>query len=304
MDIVYNLENLRKYKENFVVLNPDCPIYIDPSSYKGKYIIYMIMNLKDGKRYIGSTVDFNNRVNRYIYYYFHDEPNSNPVSRAIKEEGIENFRIMPIAVIETRDKLRLAERETIIMYNCLDPKYGYNKTLPSITEKVHEYPNGGHPHYARTKANKAKFIAAVNDSEKKLVISEGMKLFADITSSSKDLVKNEAKDCRRHRGYYIIYLNSSDRNMLFTKINFKLLDVQNGVYTTPTKRGRWRVQYQCYINASNMVSTMLEEGNANNFLEEGYTCSFLHYDLSERYPYLIDPIDVFFETYDLQIFNT
>ena len=303
MDLTYNKEKLNKIKEKFVVNNLVSKESVtDMSIFKGHCIIYLIVNLKNGKKYIGSTVDFNDRVNHYIHACLNYEYPHQKISRIMKSEGIENFIIIPIDTSKNRYDLRSKEREYIRMYNTMDPNIGYNDVLPPENEAVHSFYKG-HSHTAKTKANKAKFIAAINDTDKIMYISEGLKLFADITNSSKDLVKNEAKTCRRHRGYFIIYLNSKDRISLYDKAYNNLLDIENDIYHTPTKRSRWRAVAKPYVECANMVSLMLDEGSSDVFVKNGYTCHYLHYDLSEKSNYIIDPIDKFFETVNLDSFN-
>lgn len=302
MDLMYNKSQLEKIKNDFAVSNPVTREPVNMLLFKGKCVIYAIVDLTNNLRYIGSTVDFNNRVNRYIYEYTNDVHTNQKIVRIMKSKGIDKFIIFPIDTSTNRFDLREKEREYILKYRTNEPAYGYNSTIETRVSVKH-YNHEGHAHTAKTKAGKAKFIAAVNAETKTMYISEGMKLFADITQSTKDLVKNEARACMRHRGYYIIYLNSKDRIELYDKTYGRYLDLINNNYPTTDRRGRNRAQFDQYISASSMVTQMLDEESINVFTDAGYTCYYLHYDLSNQKPYLIDPIDVFFETVDLSSFD-
>jgi group I intron endonuclease len=307
MDLTYNKAKIAKIKNSFLVESPMTKVPLNMSLYKNLGVVYVIENTSNGLKYIGSSIDFNNRANSYINAYLNENPDGRthqPVVKAMKEIGIENFIMYPIDVCYGRTQLRLKEEFYISYYKTTDPTIGYNvATKTSGADKIFSAKdNVGHKHSEKTKANKAKFIAAVNDTEKIMYVSEGLKLFADLTESTKDLVKNEARAGLRHRGYYIIYLNQTDRSTIYEKIYEKHLDVVNNIYHTKTKRGRWRANYDSYLNAADLVNQLLEDGSAESFIEAGYTCKYLHYDLSGNKPYLIDTIDVFFDTIDLSSF--
>lgn len=301
MDLTYNRKRLNEIKRKLVSNNLVMDEYPNMSLFKHKFIVYMIIDKANNKRYIGSTSDFNQRVNHYIYDVVNSIKSPQPIVKAMQEKGLENFRIVPIDMVSDIQDLRKKEYEYILRFRTFDPTIGYNVTNPLGDFPVRRR-SYGQQHTAKTKANKAKFIAAINLADKIMYISEGLKLFADITNSSKDLVKNEARDCRQHRGYYIIYLNSKDRTPLYEKILEKQFEVDNNIYHTPTKRGRWKVKYDKYLAACNQVIDIFDNGNADKLQEEGYKCYYLHYDLTNEKPYIIDPIETFFNEIDLTTF--
>lgn len=301
MDLSVTNAQLEKIRKSFVVSNPVTREPVDMSLFRGKFVIYCIQDLTNNLKYIGSTINFSNRVGRYLYEYSNKVQTNQKIVRIMRKKSIENFIIFPIDVSINRLDLRQKEREYILRYQTNDPNIGYNDVLPPIHDRIKNYP--GHAHTAKTKAGKAKFIAAVNNETKEMYISEGMKLFADITNSTKDLVKNEAKNCVRHRGFYIIYLNSTDRTALYDRTFDRYMDVVNDVYPTGEKRGRNRARFGEYIAAADMVIELLETESAQVFFDAGYKCHYLHYDLSNQKPYLIDPIDTFFDTIDITSFD-
>ena len=303
MDLTYNKKFLEEIKRKFVVESLTDSNFPDMSKYKHKYIVYLIINRKNGMRYVGSTTDFNQRINHYIYDIVNPINSPQKIVIAMRNEGIEDFMIVPIDMVHNRDELRAKEFEYIKLFRTTNPNYGYNMANPRGDPVVRR--GVGHLHKPITKAGKAKFIAAVNPDAKDMYVSEGMKLFADITDSTKDLVKNEAKACIRHRGYYIIYLNYNDRTALYNK-TFERWEELAGIMNDQRageKRGRNRANFNQYLEVSNMVTKMVEEETCVHFLEDGYTCHFLHYDLSGQKPYLIDNIGIFFENYDLTMFD-
>lgn len=295
MNFIENREELTQIRSKFAILNYATREPVNFSQFKGKYVVYAILNLVNKKYYIGSTIDFAQRVNHYIYHYFNGGNENREIVAEIARRGIENFVMIPIDTANTRDELRIKEGEYILSWDATNPAKGYNKMVP----KHHTI----HTTCALNKASRSKHVVAINPDTKHIVISEGMKLFADYTDSTKDLVKNEARTGRKHRGYFIIYLNYKDRTEIYERMYTRAMDVQNDVYHTKTKRSRWRDGSVQYIECADLVSDMLEDGNEDCFVNAGYHCDYLHYDMSGQTNAKVDPISVFFDTVDLSQFD-
>ena len=100
-------------------------------NYKGIPGIYKWENRINHKCYIGQSIDLNKR----LAHHFSNIKNNrydNPLYRAIKKYGLENFDVTIIEVLEASDDLKskLDEREVyyIQKYNSYG-KNGYNQTL-------------------------------------------------------------------------------------------------------------------------------------------------------------------------------
>lgn len=82
--------------------------------------IYKITNLINGKIYIGSTCNFNNRKSKHK-----NKKNDSMISRAIFKYGWNNFKF---DIIELCEKDKLIEREQFYLnlYNPFSDNNGYN----------------------------------------------------------------------------------------------------------------------------------------------------------------------------------
>lgn len=100
-------------------------------NYKGIPGIYKWENRINHKCYIGQSIDLNKRLAHHFSNIKNDRYD-NPLYRAIKKYGLENFDVTIIEVLEASDDLKskLDEREVyyIQKYNSYG-KNGYNQTL-------------------------------------------------------------------------------------------------------------------------------------------------------------------------------
>lgn len=295
MQIIENTQIISSIRENFLRLDSEGKHPLDASAYGKKCVIYMIVNLRNNKKYIGKTVHLLNRANNYISHTrdLHSKDNR-ILTQDMRRYGIENFRMFPLAVVKTRKELALLEKYYILQYDTLYPK-GYNLTVPT-GEDFHVKQYQGHAHTVATKTKKAKLIAAVNPDEKKMYISVGMKLFGDFIGKGKDVIKNAAKVPNRICGYYIIYLNETDQKQVLEKVQKRVYFM----YNRRTSVNRDKSNHNNYYSVVSDVQTLLIEENANVFTEQGYECYFLTYNDEldsdkNAQSFLVKPIDLFFE---------
>lgn len=89
-------------------------------------IIYKIVNCKDGKVYIGQTVQ---SLARRWQCHIRDANKGSPLvlHRAMRLHGIGYFSVVEVSRRATKEELRLAEIDAIKLFNCRAPK-GYNMT--------------------------------------------------------------------------------------------------------------------------------------------------------------------------------
>lgn len=285
----------------------------DISLLKKKYCIYVIENLRTSKIYIGKTTNIFNRANHYILEY-RNFKNGLPlysvrrsIIQAICNEGIQNFRMYPIAIAQDRKELSIMEKQYVIEYNTLEPR-GYNQILPDGSEGWNTRKCSGISQPISAKISKSKIVACINSSTKELIISIGMKLFGDYIGSSKDQVKNCAKRGIKHRGYHIIYLNEYDRESIR---NLVMKRYDEFCYkrdlciasSTSGLRGKFSEHNEKlmlmnmgdYLSASSKVSLMVDDRSAEIFINDGYTCKFLSYNTnSDSIEYEFLDISIFF----------
>ena len=149
--------------------------------------IYCFTNLKNEKKYIGSTiVEPNRRYAQHIYNATHENAHqyNYPLYQAIRKYGIENFKF---EILEQKkcseEEIRLLEQDYILKFNTLSPN-GYNQTIdtqhplntPEACTKMSE-----------TKREKAKCVAQIGDENRIL------KTWRSISDCAEDLNIDEKK---------------------------------------------------------------------------------------------------------------
>ena len=83
--------------------------------------IYRIVNLLDGRSYIGQSKDIEKRFKEHLYH------KKSPIDRDIHEYGIDNFKLEILNICDSDDDiLDHLEKIYINIYNSSDPEYGYN----------------------------------------------------------------------------------------------------------------------------------------------------------------------------------
>lgn len=176
--------------------------------------IYVIENISDGKKYVGKTTNIKTRPSDYIREYINNNKRSKRcINVAMIEEGIDKFRMYPIAKYDDHVIGTLLERHFMLKLNTLDPKHGYNATGNTSIRNNGARNINGTKHTAEMKFSKSKFMAAYNSDEKKIIFSSGLKLFADHIGSTKDYIKNIARRQSLSNGYFVIYLKPEDMKM-------------------------------------------------------------------------------------------
>ena len=85
--------------------------------------VYIIINLINGKKYVGQTKNFQKRMKEHLVYFSKNSPYL--IHKAIKKYGEENFKCIPIHC--PKDKKNEWERFLIKEFDTITPK-GYNLT--------------------------------------------------------------------------------------------------------------------------------------------------------------------------------
>ncbi len=126
--------------------------------------IYGIINLVNGKIYIGSAVDIRNRWYTHKINLRNNKHQNKYLQRSWNEYGELNFKFF---ILEICVKLDLIKREQIWMNynNSYDFKFGYN--LARVA--------GSQLGYRHTEETKNKLRNVIFDADKKIKMSEGQK---------------------------------------------------------------------------------------------------------------------------------
>jgi len=218
--------------------------------------IYCIENINNKKKYIGSVysvwvanqrplayTQLRKRASNYLYEYncaMDTTKNTatkqnRPVIQAMVDDGFENFIMYPIAET-TRDTHIAAENYFI---NTLDTiASGYNVIKASSSFRKDNNPIGKKLS-AEDKKARSEAILCINMNDKKLLMSDSMKLFGDYMGSSKDMIKNCNRMGRPYKGWFIFYIDPDkrayilDNNVLGDKmLNVKRSDKSKNFYKT------------------------------------------------------------------------
>lgn len=99
---------------------------------KGKCGVYMIFNLQNGKRYVGSSVDIYNRLHEHLHILIRNEAHNKHLQNAWNKYGKDNFIY---CVLEYCDKDKQFEREQYYI-DLIKPEY--NLTLNVIANYGHK----------------------------------------------------------------------------------------------------------------------------------------------------------------------
>jgi len=87
--------------------------------------IYEIINIINGKKYIGSSKDIWNRWFTHRRDLINNNHHSNRLQRAVNKYGIENFRFNSIEYVDENELIK-KEQYYLDLYKAYNSKYGYN----------------------------------------------------------------------------------------------------------------------------------------------------------------------------------
>lgn len=276
------MANESKIIQNRKILSSFLEIRSIPDQYKAPYkpnernpygYIYCIENKINNKKYIGSTysvwvgisepnmiVPLKKRASHYIYNYNRmknysetDKLLLRPIDKALVDYGIENFVMYPIAET-TRENHIEAELYFIKKFDTIVS--GYNSHF------VRSYKNRvGRSLSPMDKKLRSEPIIAINFKDKKIIMSDSMKLFADFIGSSKDMIKNAVRSCVIYKGWFIAYASEEKRNELMNKlINHEL------PYQQKRSIGKDRINF-CLDMSKHITEYLSDYTNSNVFFD-------------------------------------
>ena len=242
--------------------------------------VYCIENKLNGKKYVGSTyslwkdvqdpspmIQLRKRATQYLYEYnclknmkTTARRTSRPITRAMFDEGIENFVMYPIA--ETQQEYHYqAENFFIDLYDTLKTGYNVRRDAPKSCNKR------GSAHTAEGKRLRSEEIISINVNLKKIIISDSMKLFADSMHTSKDIIKNSVRKCRPRDGWHSFYTNWEKREYV---INYFILGT-----ALPERDRHSEKSKNFYTELHQQITEYLSKENSELFSD--YTIEYNRY---------------------------
>ena len=124
--------------------------------------IYIITNIVNNKKYIGSSLDYKQRIRQHKYSLRNNTHYNNHLQSSFNKYGEENFKFELLELCSN-----LIERETYHIYNnnVLNPLFGYNKA--KNIENTSGYTMS---EYSRLKMSLAKKGTKMHENTKKALI--------------------------------------------------------------------------------------------------------------------------------------
>lgn len=192
--------------------------------------VYLIRNRRNGKIYIGQSKDILKRFRQYEWGATSDRDYSetkHPVTKAIREEGIENFDFTILASgsrfnkVEKRLEL---EAEYIQLYHSDDPKRGYNESVGGEIGRP-----WAREQQFRERIRRADPVFLYNiETEETFLYLSGAKGVADDFGTTKDIVSHSVVQCLAFKyKYYVIPARKDKRDEVLKKRLKQLEDSAN-----------------------------------------------------------------------------
>lgn len=88
--------------------------------------IYAIINLKNGKKYIGSTTNFSRRKKGHLYKLRKNKHHSKSLQHSYTKHGEDFFKFIILKTIPLQEDMFIEEQKYIDKFKSADRKFGYN----------------------------------------------------------------------------------------------------------------------------------------------------------------------------------
>lgn len=99
--------------------------------------IYIIENILDHKKYIGSSKDLKSRKKDHLFKLRNNKHRNTHLQNAFNKYGEEFFEFY-IVLFCNEDMLLIWEKKAFELFKCCDDRYGYNLRLDPTTQKHSE----------------------------------------------------------------------------------------------------------------------------------------------------------------------
>nr|QJQ35329.1 GIY-YIG endonuclease [Fusarium brevicatenulatum]QJQ35361.1 GIY-YIG endonuclease [Fusarium pseudoanthophilum] len=186
--------------------------------------IYVFINNKTNKLYVGSSVNLTRRMAIYYYYYNSDKPagaaSPRPVIiRAMKKYGLDNFSLGIKEFCDNNPKVCLDLEQKWIdhykpVYNVLTvagSSSGFKHSIETINKLKEKLSKQNHPKFGST--------TSFAPDETKESIIEGIKLFYATNSHPSKGLKGKLSPQYGIGGKFVFCYNELEEELVFPSIN-------------------------------------------------------------------------------------
>ena len=189
--------------------------------------VYLIRNKRNGKIYVGQSKNILKRFRQYEWGATSDrnyQETMHPVTKAIREEGIENFEFAIVERCNDLQKRVHLEAEYIKKYKSDDPTYGYNESAGGEIGRP-----WAREQQFRERIRRADPVFLYNiETEETFLYLSGAKGVADEFGTSKDIVSHVVtRGLAFQRKYYVIPARKDKRDEVLAKRLKQLEDSTN-----------------------------------------------------------------------------
>ena len=199
-------------------------------SYKKRPVIagvYLIRNKRNHKIYVGQSKDILKRFRQYEWGSTTDRDyteTAHPITKAIREEGIENFEFAIVGRSDDLQERVRFEADYIKKYKSDDPAYGYNESAGGEVSRP-----WAREQKFRERIRRADPVFLYNiETEEALLYLSGAKGVADDFGTTKDIVSHVVnRGLAFQRKYYVIPARKDKRDEVLAKRIKQLEDSAN-----------------------------------------------------------------------------